>query len=203
MKLARFYGVGAVLFAVSTAVLSGCAGQEGPKHAQIKAGEMPEGESFTGVYFHPVYGYLHMVEDGSNIFGKWKRADQSRWGELQGTKTGNLVRFTWKEHTIGLVGAGAESKGKGYFLYKTGKTWPSSTVSSASGTTKRAPIGTTSSSSACSPTSSRSRATPTPRRRPRARAGIDARASLSLVSRSVPCGLAMSAGPRSLPCPFV
>ncbi|MBK8214966.1 MAG: hypothetical protein IPK71_14605 [Myxococcales bacterium] len=121
MKLARFYGVGAVLFAVSTAVLSGCAGQEGPKHAQIKAGEMPEGESFTGVYFHPVYGYLHMVEDGSNIFGKWKRADQSRWGELQGTKTGNLVRFTWKEHTIGLVGAGAESKGKGYFLYKTGK----------------------------------------------------------------------------------
>ena len=124
MKLASPFAVAAAVattVALSSACLVACTPPEGPKGAQIKAGEMPEGETYTGVYFHPVYGHLHIVEDGGNVFGKWKRADQSRWGELQGTKTGNLVRFTWKEHTIGLVGAGAESKGKGYFLYKTGK----------------------------------------------------------------------------------
>lgn len=121
MKLARFFVVPAVLLAMSQVAVVGCNTAEGAKSAKIKAGEMPAGETYTGVYFHPVYGYLHLVEDGGNIFGKWKRADQSRWGEMQGTKTGNLMHFTWKEHTIGLVGAGSESKGKGYFLYKVGK----------------------------------------------------------------------------------
>ena len=120
MKLARFVVVPAVLLALST-VLPGCQGTEGAKRAQVKAGTMPDGESFTGVYFHPVYGDLHLVEDGSNVFGKWMRADHSRWGEMQGAKDGNLLHFTWKEHTIGLVGAGAESKGKGYFVYKMGE----------------------------------------------------------------------------------
>lgn len=120
MKLARFVVVPAILLALST-VLPACQGTEGAKSAQVKPGDMPEGESFTGVYFHPVYGYLHLVEDGSNVFGKWMRADQSHWGEMQGAKTGNVLHFTWKDHTIGLVGAGAESKGKGYFQYKMGK----------------------------------------------------------------------------------
>ncbi len=101
------------------AVVPGCGDGGGDaKTAKVAPGEMPEGETWTGVYFHPVYGYLHMVEEGSNVIGKWKRADQSKWGELSGTKTGNVLHFTWKEHTIGLVGAGAESSGKGYFVYK-------------------------------------------------------------------------------------
>lgn len=120
MKLARLLVVPALALALSGSVTA-CNTTEGAKSATVKAGEMPEGETFTGVYFHPVYGYLHLVEDGGNIFGKWKRADQSHWGEMQGTKTGNLVHFTWKEHKIGLVGAGSESHGKGYFLYKMGK----------------------------------------------------------------------------------
>ena len=82
---------------------------------------MPEGESWTGVYFHPVYGYLHMVEEGSNVVGRWKRADQSKWGELSGTKGGNVLHYTWKEHTVGMIGASATTKGKGYFQYKMDK----------------------------------------------------------------------------------
>ncbi|HEY2514722.1 MAG TPA: hypothetical protein VGI39_27845, partial [Polyangiaceae bacterium] len=49
---------------------------------------------------------------------KWKRADQSAWGELSGVATGNVLHFQWKEHKYGLVGPAAESSGKGYFVYK-------------------------------------------------------------------------------------
>ncbi len=119
LPLAAHAALALALAAGST--LPGCTPTQSAATAQVKAGDMPEGESWNGVYFHPVYGYLHLVEDGTNVAGRWKRADHSRWGELQGTKTGNLVRFTWKEHTIGLLGAGAESKGKGYFVYKLGK----------------------------------------------------------------------------------
>lgn len=92
----------------------GCGGP-GAKHANVKKGPMPEGEVWTGVYFHPVYGYLHMEENEANIRGKWKRADQSAWGELSGTKSGNVAHFSWKEYKSGVVG-GAQS-GRGYFVY--------------------------------------------------------------------------------------
>jgi hypothetical protein len=88
--------------------------------ANIKPSGMPEGEQWTGVYFHPVYGYLHLVEQDTNIIGKWKRADQSAWGELSGTKNGNVFHFTWKEHKYGLVGPAAEQHGKGVFVFKIG-----------------------------------------------------------------------------------
>jgi hypothetical protein len=98
-----------------------CGGGRTARTAQVTAGEMPDGESWNGVYFHPLYGNLHLVEDGSNIVGRWKRADGSAWGEMSGTRTGNLLRYEWKEHKIGLVGPSSESTGRGYFLYKPGK----------------------------------------------------------------------------------
>jgi hypothetical protein len=82
---------------------------------------MPSGETWTGVYYHPVYGYLHMMENDNNVVGRWKRTDQSAWGELSGVKTGNVLHFQWKEHKYGLVGPAAEAAGKGYFVYKAGK----------------------------------------------------------------------------------
>lgn len=109
-------------FVTTAAVgLVACSDGKDTKHAQIASGPMPEGESWTGVYFHPVYGYLHMQEEGSNVVGRWKRADQSKWGELSGTFKGNVLHYTWKEHTIGLVGPAAQTKGKGYFVYKMDK----------------------------------------------------------------------------------
>jgi hypothetical protein len=103
----------------AASAIAGCGGgAQGAKSANIKADDMPTGESWSGVYFHPVYGYLHMVENDDNVVGKWKRTDQSAWGELSGTKVGNVLHFAWKEHKYGLVGPSAESHGKGYFVYK-------------------------------------------------------------------------------------
>jgi len=110
-------------FVVSTCVLglTGCSDSGGAKHASVASGPMPEGETWTGVYFHPVFGYLHMQEEGSNVVARWKRTDHSYWGELSGTTTGNVLHFTWKEHKIGMVGASSTTHGKGYFQYKVNK----------------------------------------------------------------------------------
>ncbi len=102
---------------LSGSTLVACGGG-GAHSANVTPGNMPEGESWNGVYYHPVYGYLHVVEQDNGIVGKWKRTDQSAWGELQGTVTGNVAHFTWKEHKYNQVGPAATSEGKGYFVYK-------------------------------------------------------------------------------------
>lgn len=106
----------AVLLAASAVGVAACDGKEA-KTANVKAGPMPEGESWTGVYYNPVFGYLHLIEEGSNIIGKWKRTDQSHWGSLEGTFQGNVLHYKWKEHQVGMVGASATTQGKGYFVY--------------------------------------------------------------------------------------
>ena len=110
--------LGAV-FAILTMAfaLVACGEGSGPKFPQ-KAGEMPAGQVWEGVYYNPVYGYLHIVDQGNSVVGRWKRTDGSHWGELSGTAEGNLVRFTWKEHGIGVVGPSGDTHGTGVFVFK-------------------------------------------------------------------------------------
>jgi hypothetical protein len=119
MRIRRhlFALLSACVLASASASIVGC-GDSGMHAAQIKPEDMPSGESWTGVYFHPVYGYLHMVQNDNNVVGKWKRADQSAWGEMSGVATGNVLHFQWKEHKYGQVGPSSEVTGKGYFVYK-------------------------------------------------------------------------------------
>lgn len=111
----------ATFTALTALAVTGCGGGQDTKAANVKSGPMPEGESWTGVYFHPVFGYLHLQEEGSNVVGRWKRTDHTFWGELSGTASGNVFHYTWKEHKIGMIGASATTNGKGYFVYKVNK----------------------------------------------------------------------------------
>jgi hypothetical protein len=120
MKAARFAQVVVLSLTLGAAAL-GCGGGQEAKSAKVAAGDMPSGQEWTGVYYNQQFGNLHLVEEGTNVVGRWKRTDQSHWGELSGTKTGNLLRFTWKEHKVGMVGASADTEGKGYFLYGVNK----------------------------------------------------------------------------------
>jgi hypothetical protein len=122
MKLSRslLAALAASSLALALPAVVGACGGPGAATANIPPGDMPSGESWTGVYYHPVYGYLHLVEQDNNVIGKWKRTDQSSWGEMSGTKVGNVFHFTWKEHKYGLVGPAAEQRGKGVFVYKIG-----------------------------------------------------------------------------------
>ena len=58
--------VGAMAFAVPAV---GCGGEQSAKFANIKAGEMPEGQAWPGVYYNPVYGYLHIVAQEGAVVG--------------------------------------------------------------------------------------------------------------------------------------
>jgi hypothetical protein len=110
----------ALLLSTAAVAVFACGGGNIVRSAKVAAGSMPANESWNGVFFHPVFGYLHMVEDGEGVAARWKRADQSAWGEMTGKRDGNLVKFSWKEHKLGLVGPGATTEGKGYFLYTEG-----------------------------------------------------------------------------------
>jgi hypothetical protein len=97
---------------------TGCGGPSAAKTASVQAGDMPAGADWTGVYFSELYGYLHLVQDGNTVSGKWIRPVKDRWGEVHGTATGDLIHFTWTEHLIGGVGPNSKKTGKGYFKYK-------------------------------------------------------------------------------------
>ncbi|HEX3774300.1 MAG TPA: hypothetical protein VHV51_07535 [Polyangiaceae bacterium] len=97
--------------------VSACGNSGGAQHAEIKAGEMPAGGEWQGVYYSPVYGYLHIVTEGKTAQGAWRTGGGDAYGELQGETDGNILRYSWTQHKIGMVGAEADSKGNGYFKY--------------------------------------------------------------------------------------
>lgn len=108
----------AAALSISPLASTGCSGAGGSaKTADIKPGDMPEGGDYRGVWFSPLYGYLHLVTDGDKVNGKWMRPSKDRWGELHGDLTGNVLRFSWTEHTIGAVGPNSSREGRGYFKY--------------------------------------------------------------------------------------
>jgi hypothetical protein len=99
-------------------VLSAC-GPGGPevKHANAKAGSLPEGGAWNGVYFSTQFGYLHLVSDNRSANGAWRTASGDAWGEMSGTIEGDLLKYEWTERKIGAIGADATKKGHGYFRY--------------------------------------------------------------------------------------
>jgi hypothetical protein len=105
------------LLSPSALCLTGCGPSNEVKHAQIKAGEMPAGAAWQGVYYSPVYGYLHLLVEGKTAQGAWRTGGGDAYGELQGEVDGNVLHYTWTQHKIGMVGAEANSSGKGYFAY--------------------------------------------------------------------------------------
>ena len=94
-----------------------CAPKSEVKHANVKAGEMPAGGEWAGVYFSQLYGYLHIVAGGNAANGAWRTTAGDSYGELHGEIDGDLLRYTWVERRIGAVGADANRKGNGYFKY--------------------------------------------------------------------------------------
>jgi len=98
--------------------VAGCGGGQGDvKTANVKAGKMPDGGDWKGVYYSPLYGYLHVETEGDSVVGAWRTAAGDAFGELSGKTDGNLLRYDWKERRIGAVGADAVKQGKGYFVY--------------------------------------------------------------------------------------
>jgi hypothetical protein len=93
-------------------VLVGCGGSGNPN---IKPGPMPENGTFTGVYFSPQYGEMHMVQNGNAVVGKYKKDERS--GKIQGEADGDVMRFEWTEYKAMVSNRPQQSRGHGYFRY--------------------------------------------------------------------------------------
>jgi hypothetical protein len=115
-RMVRFGLVVCLCLPLGGAVACGGGGAK-TAHAVPKAGDMPEGGEWTGVYFSPTYGYLHLVKEGSSLSGKWRTAAGDKWGEMHGEVAGDLFNFEWRETRIGMVGPSATATGRGYFKY--------------------------------------------------------------------------------------
>ncbi len=87
------------------------------KLADARAAAMPADGSWTGVYYSPVYGNLHLVQEGNVVRGGWLRPRKDMIGTLQGNADGNLLRFDWQERIDGLIGPNSTKAGKGYLVY--------------------------------------------------------------------------------------
>ena len=83
----------------------------------IKSGTMPDGGEWEGVYYDQRLGFLHLTVSNGAAQGAWRTTVGDKWGELYGEINGDLLKFSWTERKIGVVGPAAESKGKGYFKY--------------------------------------------------------------------------------------
>jgi len=96
--------LGLVLFAAA------CGG--GSQQA-LRVNAMPEGGSFTGVWFSPQYGEMHIRQEGSTALGRYTKDE--RVGRLQGRVEGDVLRFEWSEARELIVGRPVQTRGHGYF----------------------------------------------------------------------------------------
>lgn len=87
----------------------------GGGNAGVSAGPMPSEGSFTGVYFSPQYGEMHMIQNGSSVIGEYKKDE--RTGRIQGDADGNLMRFEWTESRAMVSNRPTVTRGRGYFRY--------------------------------------------------------------------------------------
>jgi hypothetical protein len=76
---------------------------------------MPAEGSFTGVYFSPQYGEMHMVQNGNAVVGKYKQDERS--GSIQGEADGDVMHFEWTEHKAMISNRPGTAHGHGYFRY--------------------------------------------------------------------------------------
>jgi hypothetical protein len=82
---------------------------------EIKAGNMPSGGNFSGVYFSPQYGTMNLIQNGSAVVGEY--SSDMRSGKIQGEVQGDLLKFEWTENKAMVSNRATESKGRGYFRY--------------------------------------------------------------------------------------
>jgi hypothetical protein len=105
------------LLALALSAAAGCGG--GINRANVSPGPMPDGETFTGVWHSPQYGDMQIVQTGNSVIGEYVHDERS--GRIQGTVTGDLLRFEWTERRELVAGRPNTTRGRGYFRFQIGE----------------------------------------------------------------------------------
>jgi hypothetical protein len=100
---------------LSLSLMLGWVGCGGGGSTTPKSAAMPEGGNWSGVYFSPQYGEMHLVQNGSAVMGRYKKDERS--GDIQGEAEGNLLEFEWIEYKALVSNRPQETKGHGYWQY--------------------------------------------------------------------------------------
>jgi hypothetical protein len=93
--------------------LSACGG--GGKARIPDKGPMPDGGTFTGVWYSAEYGEMHLMQSGDSVRG-WFEKNERR-GTIEGKATGNVLRFGFEDRREMVVGKPTITRGRGYFVY--------------------------------------------------------------------------------------
>jgi hypothetical protein len=109
MRIRQWVGV------VVLGLVVGCGGSS----LNLKAGPMPSGTTFLGVWQSPQYGNMHLCQSGSQVFGDYVKNE--RYGRIQGDVKGDILRFFWEDHRELVQGVPMVRRGKGYFRISMGE----------------------------------------------------------------------------------
>src|SRR5262245_57910055 len=99
-----------LILALGCCVALAACGGAGP--ARISPRAMPAGGTYTGVWFSPQYGEMHLVQNGATVIGRYEKDERS--GRIQGSVHGDLMRFEWSERREIIVGRPMTTRGHGY-----------------------------------------------------------------------------------------
>jgi hypothetical protein len=97
-----------ITLALVLGVILGCGGSQKPK-----AGPLPEGATFYGVWQSPQYGNMHLCQSGRQVVGDYVKNE--RVGRIQGDIEGDLLLFQWEDRRELVVGKPQVRRGRGYF----------------------------------------------------------------------------------------
>jgi hypothetical protein len=103
-----------ITLALALGVILGCGGAQKPK-----AGPLPEGATFYGVWQSPQYGNMHLCQSGRQVVGDYVKNERA--GRIQGDIEGDLLLYQWEDRRELVVGKPQIRRGRGYFRIEIGK----------------------------------------------------------------------------------
>ena len=103
-----------IALALLLGLLVGCGGSQKPK-----AGPLPEGATFYGVWQSPQYGSMHLCQSGRQVVGDYVKNERA--GRIQGDIDGDLLVFQWEDRRELVQGKPQIRRGKGYFRIEIGE----------------------------------------------------------------------------------
>jgi hypothetical protein len=103
-----------IALALLLGVILGCGGSQKPK-----AGPLPEGATFYGVWQSPQYGNMHMCQSGKQVIGDYVKHERA--GRIQGDIDGDLLIFQWEDRRELVAGKPQIRRGRGYFRIQIGE----------------------------------------------------------------------------------
>ncbi len=102
-----------IALALWLGIMLGCGGSQNPK-----AGPLPEGVAFYGVWQSPQYGNMHLCQSGKQVIGDYVKHERA--GRIQGDVEGDLLIFQWEDRRELVAGKPQVRRGRGYFRIQIG-----------------------------------------------------------------------------------